>query len=84
MIEFVLNIIGGLIGLGITLVVLTFVGAILLMVFSGVGIAILGVPFFLLLLLVTGLLLPLALPLLLPILIIGAVIWMVGSLFCLC
>lgn len=84
MIEFVLNIIGGLIGLGITLVVLTFVGAILLMVFSGVGIAILGVPFFLLLLLVTGLLLPFALPLLLPILIIGALLWMVGSLVCWC
>jgi hypothetical protein len=84
MIEFVLNIIGGLIGLGITLVVLTFVGAILLMVFSGVGIAILGVPFFLLLLLVTGLLLPFALPLLLLILIIGALLWMVGSLFCWC
>ncbi|MBT5709204.1 hypothetical protein N8766_02845 [bacterium] len=80
MIEFVLNIIGGLIGLGMTLVVLTFVGAILLMVFSGVGIAILGVPFFLLLLLVLGIFLPL----LLPVLIIGAVIWMVGSLFCWC
>jgi hypothetical protein len=84
MIDFVLNIIGGLIGLGITLVVLTFVGAILLMVFSGVGIAILWVPFLLLLLLVLGILLPLALPLLLPVLIIGAVLWMVGSLFCWC
>lgn len=84
MIEFVLNLIGGLIGLGITLVVLTFVGAILLMVFSGVGIAILGVPFFLLLLLVAGLILPFALPILLPLLIIGALLWIAGSLICWC
>ena len=84
MIEFLFELIGSLVGLGITFIVLVFVGALLFTIFSGVSIAILGIPAFLLVLLIVGLFLPLILPLLLPILVIGAILWLGSTLFCLC
>ncbi len=84
MIEFIFEIIGSLIGLGIAFIVLLFVGTLLLTIFSGVSMAILGVPAFLVLLLVVGLCLPLILPFLVPLLLIVAVLWLGSSLFCLC